>query len=1057
MASTQRHQEERLTQNSAKRIPNSSKYDALRVFVLRREEGTSEDTADRDVGQDTARCIEWFAERVTITYKLKPEKCPQERRILFFFGGKDELMCSTTVPVPTPKKKLFYALRRAAGSQLTPENLAEQLVVGDLQSGLSSVLDQVVSVTSQGPLAKNEWPVVVSADVDQHLERFNATISAHAFHARGASHVSPLPKIDHIQSRDSTDIDREKVQKLEVAVSGWAQGVAWCLSRDITGADMRASVTISFLKRSRDHRQVLLAEPPEPPWWLRCSPPGALLVAGILVRADISKIADLEFEVHLFGVKQEVAANPEVILEFWGRKVRDLSNISILLNSKESTLIMALLESAQSKFVSLFPQIQAQVKLALRKARQNIHFLEPIRPLLREINTLEDRNVMAVSGEDKMAECRNEQGKLFTKLLFSVVLVTKYSEGYQTAKRLVTLLRCIALAVERQARHVLSSHSILRLEPEEVYQRVQLVFNIMDDFKHGFDRAERFIRVIPKDKRLKIEAAWGFKSDAVMGSLELFMDRAKKLLRIVQSMEAFGRLEKLEMGGDQGSKANLLTRRLHVDFLEAKEQLALRFAKELPSMEAADANQDAAMVEFQQCDLKLQERLAGILDLAFNCCGTTVTAFKVIESFQGLGPLTHVQARVNFCLTELVSRFHKEVLMVDELVSHATDPSKIPIPFNMPPVAGALMWIRGLQQRIEPVNDKFTQCKARRSSTGFAIEALDCQELPAAREAYVRVIKVLTELENALLTRWAGGISDSREKLDEVILKELPKPADGITGSRNVAVNFDPALTALFREIKYLKAIEGVQLPAEALSIFGKNQYYMQILTQLEMACNMYNTAVGIQKLVEIPLHRDLSAAVNALLALCLSEIKWCSKSLMINVRELLAACQSLHEQVQQIKENREALEEIVERWKSIRLMEHDSSKSLPADPESDLITCNYAAFAADNTVIHNSQATVRVTTLPKDPIHGSLSETIQRWIGQIFQATTKLLESSRTILKAKDDDPGWRNFVAYCNKAALSGLRGLLLQAVLSGLRGLLKTSLNVLMHYMEQNRTPR
>ncbi|KAK3278481.1 hypothetical protein CYMTET_13587 [Cymbomonas tetramitiformis] len=999
------------------------------------EQGTSEDTADRDVGQDTARCIEWFAERVTITYKLKPEKwrkfvsskenvmplgnfldSPQERRILFFFGGKDELMCSTTVPVPTPKKKLFYALRRAAGSQLTPENLAEQLVVGDLQSGLSSVLDQVVSVTSQvyapllkGPLAKNEWPVVVSADVDQHLERFNATISAHAFHAplshvasgapqnvlglladycavecagkvlavappratggaeagglkeggfgrrwsrqaRGASHVSPLPKIDHIQSRDSTDIDREKVQKLEVAVSGWAQ--------------------------------------------------------------DISKIADLEFEVHLFGVKQEVAANPEVILEFWGRKVRDLSNISILLNSKESTLIMALLEvsrcgglrclpaachvssprwqlpapalpssaSAQSKFVSLFPQIQAQVKLALRKARQNIHFLEPIRPLLREINTLEDRNVMAVSGEDKMAECRNEQGKLFTKLLFSVVLVTKYSEGYQTAKRLVTLLRCIALAVERQARHVLSSHSILRLEPEEVYQRVQLVFNIMDDFKHGFDRAERFIRVIPKDKRLKIEAAWGFKSDAVMGSLELFMDRAKKLLRIVQSMEAFGRLEKLEMGGDQGSKANLLTRRLHVDFLEAKEQLALRFAKELPSMEAADANQDAAMVEFQQCDLKLQERLAGILDLAFNCCGTTVTAFKVIESFQGLGPLTHVQARVNFCLTELVSRFHKEVLMVDELVSHATDPSKIPIPFNMPPVAGALMWIRGLQQRIEPVNDKFTQCK---------IEALDCQELPAAREAYVRVIKVLTELENALLTRWAGGISDSREKLDEVILKEpvavSARSVQTALPGRATWQSTDPALTAA-REIKYSQGDRSSKWPA---------------------TCT--NTAVGIQKLVEIPLHRDLSAAVNALLALCLSEIKWCSKSLMINVRELLAACQSLHEQVQQIKENREALEEIVERWKSIRLMEHDSSKSLPADPESDLITCNYAAFAADNTVIHN------------------------------------LLESSRTILKAKDDDPGWRNFVAYCNKA------------VLSGLRGLLKTSLNVLMHYMEQNRTPR
>ena len=107
---------------------------------------------------------------------------------------------------------------------------------------------------------------------------------------------------------------------------------------------------------------------------------------------------------------------------------------------------------------------------------------------------------------------------------------------------------------------------------------------------------------------------------------------------------------------------------------------------------------------------------------------------------------------------------------------------------NMPPVAGALFWVRGLLDRVSmPMN------KLR----GGMSRVLDAEESRDVVKLHDSLVRLLKEYEEAAYKEWEGGVeATSAAKLKQPILVRNEETS-------LLSVNFDPDLVRLLREVRY--------------------------------------------------------------------------------------------------------------------------------------------------------------------------------------------------------------------------------------------------------------
>lgn len=69
-----------------------------------------------------------------------------------------------------------------------------------------------------------------------------------------------------------------------------------------------------------------------------------------------------------------------------------------------------------------------------------------------------------------------------------------------------------------------------------------------------------------------------------------------------------------------------------------------------------------------------------------------------------------------------------------------------------------------------------------------------------------------------------------------------------------IAVNFDPKLTAILREVKYLKDADISDIPESARNLFKQNDTLWKYVTNLDLIVYLYNKVLKNVLGVEFPL-----------------------------------------------------------------------------------------------------------------------------------------------------------------------------------------------------------
>lgn len=157
---------------------------------------------------------------------------------------------------------------------------------------------------------------------------------------------------------------------------------------------------------------------------------------------------------------------------------------------------------------------------------------------------------------------------------------------------------------------------------------------------------------------------------------------------------------------------------------------------------------------------------------------------------------------------------------------------------NLPPVSGALFWVRGLIDRIEEPMNKLKQTMRL---------MLDSEEAKEVTKMYSALLTSLREFEAAQHSGWGKGVEDiSQQKLKQPLLKRNPD-------TQLLAVNFDPELVRLLREVKYLLELQK-EIPHSAIELNSKAEVFRVQIGSLQLIVGKYNSIMTTMLSVEMPL-----------------------------------------------------------------------------------------------------------------------------------------------------------------------------------------------------------
>eukprot|EP00854_Cymbomonas_tetramitiformis_P010886 gene10886-12881_t len=245
---------------------------------------------------------------------------PDMRKFMVFELGKGDLQACTKPP-PKFKKKTVYFLKVNAGSELTLENMTQEVIFGEFSDSplehLSSVMEDVYMPLLCNHRNQVGWPEVISKEVTDNAHKCIANVYVTVGQTKGKT-LLPLPPSegggDEGNAKKPNAKDKKHIHVLESAVVTWTNQIKNVLKTDPEGA----------LQAGED--------------------PG-----------------------------------PLTELEFWTGKSANLHSIYEQLSGAKIGKVIRVLELTKSTYFPPFNRLCKEVASARVEAQSNVNFLNPLR------------------------------------------------------------------------------------------------------------------------------------------------------------------------------------------------------------------------------------------------------------------------------------------------------------------------------------------------------------------------------------------------------------------------------------------------------------------------------------------------------------------------------------------------------------------------------------------------------------------------------------------------------------------------------------------------------
>ena len=654
-------------------------------------------------------------------------------------------------------------------------------------------------------------------------------------------------------------------------------------------------------------------------------------------------------------------------LEFWGVRASNLAAIGTQLTSARVRKVLRVLELAGSSYFSAIARLELDVSRAAAEAADIVRFLEPLRTDLAAL-------------EQVTPDAFSTLKAGFAPLFHRTLLVWSHSRHYSLPARLAVLIRQMGNALVQRAREFIDHEALFNLEPPEMLERLGTALEVGAAFKAAyFEARDASVQHVPANP-------WKFGNSALFARLDQFIERCHDLQELATTIAHFARLDRIELGGPKGRALSASIAQMHEDFGKAAEHWK---SISYDPLDIATKAFDDDFFAFRMQVKAVERKCVAVLNQGFEDCPTVSSAFKLIDAFEGLLERDAMQSDLLRKQAELTVAYAVDLKGVQRLFLHQKDKSAEgfyleregpPLYCNMPPVAGAIYWVRGLVDRVDAPMAKLRDGMTR---------VFDLDESREALGLHRALLQQLHEYEQHVYAGWAAGVEDTAGA--KLRLPLLLRDAS----TKLLSVNFDPQLVKLLREVRYFTYLttekHPLEIPAAAAELHKDAETFRVLTGNLTLITSKYNQMVTTMLPVEIPLLEREMGQLDTLLEQGVSTFTWKSLQVSSFVREALNLVNTAHTKLIALKENLKAIHDIIDGWNKAPLMRRKATATyMPKDFEDQ----------------HKPYLASRY----EEVVNGG-------------KALHKLLLESHQITKLSKGSPAWKAYVDYVNELLIDGL----------------------------------
>jgi dynein heavy chain len=557
--------------------------------------------------------------------------------------------------------------------------------------------------------------------------------------------------------------------------------------------------------------------------------------------------------------------------------------------------------------------------------------------------------------------------ELFKPMLHIILLIWKNSKHYNIPARLVVLMREICNSLIKQATKYVSGEQIFAMiESEEANLAVTMLkttLHVCGAFKSTyFDYKTTANAECPANP-------WKIQNNALFMRLDSFLERCHDILDLTQTIVQFSKLAKIEVGGTKGKTLTASIKQIYEDF---HHSVAKFKAVKYDIMDVGAKAFDDDFYDFR-CSIKeLERRLGAVVSLAFDDCSNVYGRFKLLDSFEGLLERPIIQDELEKKYIGLVQSYGQDLKTVQELFLHYRD--NCPIAWNLPPIAGALTWCRGLVERIEIPFVKLNQLEK---------SILEREEAKEVSKVYHTIKASLQEFESQKIEEWGRDVEQSSHS--KLKLPLLTRNAD----TRLLTVNFDPALVRLLREVKYFLLL-GLNVPDTALDIYQQVETFRAWTGNLDLIVNMNNDVLNSLLPVERPLAMPYLTKFDSAVEKGLnSSMNWKSNGITEFIADSMEQVKAVSEVVRTMKNNLRGVNE--------------------------------------QLMLYNKPLLIRKSKpIAKDEFereHKNFSKERYTEIKEGGKSIHNMVKDTNKVLKVSNASNDWRSYVDFVNNVVVDGL----------------------------------
>ena len=916
-------------------------------------------------------------------------------RIFFYANSRDDL-CITHLAPRSFKKKAIYFMRSANATRIDKTNIGEFVFYGDLTPNIISHLrtsfDYIYLPLLKAPSYTKNWPSVLVTDVMRHSDRFaqktctmegktqgkcllpmssdidmiyeflckaetapSQPAASHGISLALQQRVHELDVVEEpkrIVKHDAVAIfsklskeQKDKLHDLESMILDWVRQIRTVLSSspdDILTAKSQhhlPNVEVDFWSQKAENLRAILEQ---------LQGPRAMKALNILRMTESSYFTALtQIERDVIAQLAEVSCNASFLLPLkplFGAlseqmdPVETVGYLQGIFKALELVWMHAPFYKDQARFVFLFRSL--------------------CNAMIAQIKTLIDyENILKADPNDGIlsleAAMRLSEDFLNIYKKTYDIITTRVNDlnnaGHSPVQDDAKRAEVLAGLIEQQKGEMEAARSKKQKEAEEAAaaQEGDATTDAEDapgvDVNKDTDKtapseaaktdAEPQQEQSPSREQYEYNKGYWPETNQIFRRLEAFLERIKELHRLLTIITSLHRLERLEIGGDQGAQLSSQINQIYTMFLN---KITI-FQDSTYDPTDLDPNNrfEGDFGKFMSHYASWEKRLQAIMDAGFETCSSLEGKLSLIDSFSGILPDQVIRLIVDRKFGHLLEEFSIEIQNVYTLFEAESDNPAIPE--GMPALSGRIMWSRILLNRIrvpftrfEVLNEALIQLRTSgggKEDTRFSLIA----------EKYRQFQNKLVEYQDTIHRNWCNSIASvSDKKLKETLLghssaDSLPPGTNPLDIPSTLTVNFDPTLDSLLKECKYFKML-GLDIPKSSEKIYDRAELFREYRTSLDAIVNKYNYCQRELYTVERPMfYRDLEA-IEEILKHGYESFTWDNDETKVKkfISEATQAMKKLYDKVVNLKENQGKIEQLLRDWANVSLLEKPLKGTLP-------------------------------------------------------------------------------------------------------------------------------